>query len=242
MKRTTLILASVLVLASTIGGIFWLKQKEDVLEMSPIKSNQNTQTSGTNQENSKENDQNPVLQPSSDYSIRPDFSKVKDFTQTLTLQKGVSVKYGDGWVGKKTGDDEFVSGGLFKTVNGRSYVIGFQENNAEYLSADGAYANGSLKVYQEVMINNKPHFITTSSLSAKDPIGEKVYDYAYVSSCPVKTTEACSLPLSSTSNLLFIMLRQDVPGAQYPVELDFSRPDDQQILAEFAEIMSTLKY
>lgn len=176
---------------------------------------------------------------SPEYPIRPNYSRVKDFKNTLELQRGVRVRYGDGWTAKRNDyQDGGVSGGLFKTVNGRSYVIGFQENNLEYLSAEGAYANGSLKAYAEIQIHDKPHFIITSSVVT----GSDRVDYAYISSCPVKATEACSLPLKSTPNLLFVMLRQNVPNAQYPVELDFTREDDQQILAEFAEIASTLQY
>jgi hypothetical protein len=168
------------------------------------------------------------VKPSEDYAIRPDFK------ETLILQNGVSVRHDSTWTENK-GAGQFVSGRLLKTINGRQYAIGFQENTADFLASGGAYAD-NLKVYEEININNKPHFVITSS----SPADGKAYDYAYISSCPIKVNEACSLPLKT--NFLFVMLRQDVPGAQYPVELDFSRKDDQQVLAEFAEIASTLQY
>lgn len=182
----------------------------------------------------------PEVTQDNQYTVRPDFSKVQTFKNTITLQKGVSVKYGNGWVGKKTGDNEFVNGQLTKTLNGRSYVIGFQENNKEFLVNEGAYANAKLKIYEELQLNGKTHYIFTSSNTFNSSLGSETYDLAYISACPVKTREACSLPIEE--GLLFITLSQNVPNAQEIVGLDFSRQDDQQILAEFAEIMSTLQY
>lgn len=225
-------LAIVILALIVVCVFFWLQQKEN----SKFQMAGGQQDSET--ENIDRNDQDVVLKPSEDYVIRPDFSKVQTFGNTLILQKGVSVRYGSGWVGKKAGDNEFVNGQLTKTLDGRSYIIGFQENTAEFLSSDGGYTNNNLKVYEEIFVNNKSHFVVTSS----DWVGGKAYDYAYVSSCPVKADEACSLPLDSSPDLLLVMLRQNVPGAQAPVELDFSREDDQQILAEFTEIVSTIRY
>lgn len=237
MKRTTLILLGVLVLAA-IGGAFLFRQKQDVSKTSSTNLNQDAQTPGTSQENTKENNQNPILQPSSEYSIRPDFSKVKDFTKTLMLQRGVSVKYGDGWVGKKTGGSEFVNGQLIKTVNGRSYLINFQENGVEFFSPDLQKNSIQSSAYQEIQINGKSHFIfVVSNVSSEN--GR--YDFTYlVSPCPAMQDKACSLPLKG--GLLYVSLEQYVLGAQEAKPLDFSRKDDQQILAEFAEIASTLQY
>ena len=234
MKRTTLILLGVLVLAA-IGGAFLFIQKQDVSKMSSTNLNQDAQTPGTSQENVKENNQNPILQPSSEYSVRPDFSKVKDFKKTLSLQRGVSVKYGDGWMGKKMeNSDNVVSGQLVKTVNGRSYEISFGE--IEYALPAGSIDNISLELYDETLINNKSHAIVVSSHSYS---GEES-DFAYISSCSAKEGKACPIPFQKTN--LLIMLRQNIVGAQEPKGLDFTRQDDQQILAEFTEIASTLQY
>lgn len=238
MKQINLVLLGIFVLVILFGGFFWLRREVKVT-VSELSQDNQVSMKTSEPKNGDNTQNNAILQPSADYVIRPDFTKVKNFTKTLVLQKGVSVRYGNGWTAK--GDDYqdgSISGSLFKTIKDRSYVIGFEEKEDEFLASDGAYANNGLKVYQEVQIKNKPHFIITSSVGT----GSNRFDYAYISSCPVKAAEACSLPLQSTSNLLFVMLRQNVPNAQYPVELDFSRKDDQQILAEFAEIMSTLKY
>lgn len=230
MKRTTLILLGVLVLAA-IGGAFLFRQKQDVSKMSSTNLNQDAQTPGTSQENVKENNQNPILQPSSEYSVRPDFSKVKDFKKTLSLQRGVSVKYGDGWMGKKMeNSDNVVSGQLVKTVNGRSYEISFGEINHSTTDITDA------KIYAKFDVNGKTHSIDITSISSVDGI----HDYASVSSCSEQTQNDCSLTLGK--NYLHMMLRQYVPNAQESVSLDFSRSDDQQALAEFTEIASTLKY
>ena len=234
MKKTNFVLLVVLALVIVLGGFFWFRRGERV---KPPVVEPNSQGQNTTQGADKSDQKEAALEPSPNYLIRPDFSKVQSFKNMLTLQKGVSVRYGDGWMAKK-GSGEFVSGGLIKTVNGRSYTIGFQENNDEYLASDGSYAN-NLKVYEKILIDENPHFIATSSTFP--PNVSQELDYAYISSCPVKVNEACS-PRLKDGEYLFVILTQNVPNAQYPVELNFTRKDDQQILAEFTEIMSTLHY
>lgn len=99
----------------------------------------------------------------------------------------------------------------------------------EYLEKDGAYAY-DLKLFKEVSLNGKIHYVFTAA-----------NEYGYLSSCPIKTNQACS-PRLPNGGYLFVMLNQYMSGSQYPVELDFNRNDDKQILAEFSDIMATLKY
>ncbi|MFA9262671.1 MAG: hypothetical protein ACEQSB_04995 [Undibacterium sp.] len=224
-KRLFIILGVVALLA---GGVLWcsttIKRQKDPA-VTPVVNQQ---------------EQEETFEPIKvEYSVRPDFSKVQAFKNTLKLQKGVSVKYGSGWVGKKTGDDEFVNGQLIKkTASGRSYLIGFQENGIEFFSPDLQKNSLKSSAYQEVQINGKPHFIlVVSNVSS----GDGRYDFTYlVSPCPNMEDKACSVPLKG--GLLYVSLEQYVPNAQEAKPLDFSRKDDQQILAEFAEIMSTLQY
>lgn len=212
-KRLTIL---VLVTALVVLAVFFLARKYQNSSQSTVE-NKPSQTLEVAENNS--------------YAIRPDFSKVKDFKNTLTLQKGVSVKYGDGWVGKKMENpDNVVSGQLVKTIGGRSYMISmFDINNPTTDISD-------TKVYAIFDIKNKSHAIVVSSNSSTD--GK--HDYASVSACSERTQKDCSLTLDK--NYLLMMLGQYVPNAQESVSLDFSRLDDQQILAEFAEIASTLNY
>lgn len=232
MKRTCILLTVVLVLAGVVVGVFWfqLGGETDKLISENLKGQQE-KMDGNNKAGGKGN----VSEPSTEYSIRPDFSKVKDFKNTLSLQKGVSVKYGDGWVGKKMENPEnIVSGQLIKTVGNRSYEISLGE--IEYALPVGNIDNFSLKLYDETLSNNKPYAIVVSSYSYSDEEG----DFAYISSCSTKEGKACPISLQKTN--LLIMLRQNIAGAQEPKGLNFSRNDDQQILSEFSEIASTLQY
>jgi hypothetical protein len=230
MKKVHLILFLILTLVVAIGGFLWFQQKEKTRLAVEGQQGQNRP-----EDIGKNDSQNVALKPSADYPIRPDFSKEQDFKDTLILQKGVSVRYGNGWIGKKNANpDDVVSGQLAKTVNGRAYMIILAE--IEYPSPNGKFDDVGIKVYDEVQINGKPHTIVVTHLTSSTD----TFDFSYVSACSVMSGNACPIQLGKTN--LLVMLEQNVSGAQEPKGLDFTRRDDQQILAEFAEIASTLQY
>lgn len=169
----------------------------------------------------RSNDETKTPQKTGENDQKVQSSKPKVSLQKFVVKDlNVSVEHDSSWSEQDTM--------LLKTINGRSYRLSFQKNNQEFLARGGAYAN-SLVNFKSINANSKPHYIAVSR-----------NEYAYLSSCPPKVDEACSIKLND--GYLFIMLNQQVTGAQYPVELDFSRADDKQILEEATVILGTLKY
>lgn len=183
-----------------------------------------------------QNSEPKVTGQSRDFSHAPgdndEAESANDGSHTFTPEGvvGVSVRHDGSWTPEQP-DEGFLQRAIVKTVGDRKYRIVLQKNKIEYLQEGSSYAN-NLALYRQVTIKDKPHYVTTSR------IGD-IQD-AYISSCPPKPEEACSIKING--GYLLMSLTQEISRTEYRSGLDFSREDDKKVLEEFMEISKTLTY
>lgn len=223
-KKFVLIIITLLILIAGAAAAYWFLVRKNGEQ----KSNNQTDTSTT------QTQPETTTNTTDEKTWHP-----LDLYEPLSLVHGStwSEKY---WVGVK---------GIVKDVGGIKYLITFSTTpfNYDYMDrkAGGAYPPGTL--YKTVnTAQGKTVHIGTFSFRAKE-------DGAFLSTCPLTVDGGCSIKVAysdGSQSYWLVELNRYLPEQDNdPITLaaakgylDLSNPTDQQVLGEFAEMMSTLTY